>query len=48
MSAQVTETVEVVGAAEAVQTSTSGNYGNVLTEKIIKDMPIVGLVDGIR
>ena len=39
---QVTETVEVVGAAEAVQTSTSGNYGNVLTEKIIKDMPIVG------
>ena len=32
----------MVGAAEAVQTSTSGNYGNVLTEKIIKDMPIVG------
>jgi hypothetical protein len=39
---QVTETVEVVGAAEAVQTSTSGNYGNVLTEKAIKDLPLVG------
>jgi hypothetical protein len=39
---QVTETVEVVGAAEVVQTSTSGNYGNVLTEKILRDMPIVG------
>ena len=30
---QVTETVEVLGAAETVQTSTSGNYGNVLTER---------------
>ena len=38
----VTETVEVSGAAEVVQTSTSGNYGNVLTEKILRDMPIVG------
>ena len=39
---QVTETVEVLGAAETVQTSTSGNYGNVLTEQLIKDLPIVG------
>jgi hypothetical protein len=39
---QLTETVEVSGAAELVQTSTSGNYGNVLTEKILRDMPIVG------
>jgi len=39
---QQADTVEVVGAAETVQTSTSGNYGNVLTEQIIKDMPIVG------
>ncbi len=39
---QVTETVEVVGAAETVQTSTSGNYGNVLTEQLIRDLPIVG------
>lgn len=38
----VTETVEVVGGAEVVQTSTSGNYGNVLTEKLIRDLPIVG------
>jgi hypothetical protein len=40
---QLTETVEVVGTAELVQTSTSGNYGNVLTERLIRDMPIVGL-----
>jgi len=39
---QVTETVEVVGAAETVQTSTTGNYGNVLTEQLIRDLPIVG------
>jgi hypothetical protein len=38
----VTETVEVSGAYEAVQTSTSGNMGNLLEEKIIKDLPIVG------
>jgi hypothetical protein len=38
----VTETVEVSGASEMVQTSTSGNYGNVLTDKIIADLPIVG------
>jgi hypothetical protein len=38
----VTETVEVSGASEVVQTSTSGNYGNILTDKIIQDLPIVG------
>jgi hypothetical protein len=38
----ITETVEVSGASEVVQTSTSGNYGNVLTEKVITDLPIVG------
>jgi hypothetical protein len=38
----VTETVEVSGASEVVQTSTSGNYGNVLTDKVITDLPIVG------
>ncbi|OYW09828.1 MAG: hypothetical protein B7X34_05925 [Acidobacteriia bacterium 12-62-4] len=38
----VTETVEVSGAYQAVQTSTSGNMGNLLEEKIIKDLPIVG------
>ncbi|MEO7142181.1 MAG: TonB-dependent receptor, partial [Bryobacteraceae bacterium] len=38
----VTESVEVSGAAEAVETSSSGNLGNVLEEKAIKDLPIVG------
>jgi hypothetical protein len=38
----VSDTIEVSGAADVVQTSTSGNYGNVLTEKILRDMPIVG------
>ena len=40
---QVTETVEVSGAYEAVQTSTSGNFGNLFTQQAIADMPIVGL-----
>lgn len=38
----VSEAVEVSGAYQAVQTSTSGNMGNLLEEKIIKDLPIVG------
>jgi len=38
----VTETIEVSGAAELVQTSTSGNHGQVLEERTIKDLPIVG------
>src|SRR5258708_12014243 len=38
----VTETIEVSGAADAVQTSSSGNLGNVIDEKTIKDLPIVG------
>ncbi len=38
----VTESVEVSGAYEQVQTSTSGNIGNVFSEQIIKDLPIVG------
>lgn len=38
----ITELVEVVASAESVQTSTSGNFGNLLPEKTIKDMPIVG------
>ncbi|HYP09414.1 MAG TPA: TonB-dependent receptor, partial [Bryobacteraceae bacterium] len=39
---QVTEQVQVSAVAELVQTSTSGNIGNVLNEKTIKDMPIIG------
>ncbi|MBI1788715.1 MAG: TonB-dependent receptor [Acidobacteria bacterium] len=38
----VTESVEVSGAYEAVQTSTSGNYGNLFSEQVIRDLPIVG------
>ena len=38
----VTESVEVSGAAQSVQTSSSANIGNVIEEKTIKDLPIVG------
>ncbi len=36
------EVVDVMASAEAVQTSTSGNYGNLFSETVIKDLPIVG------
>jgi len=36
------ESIEVSGAAEAVQTSTSGNYGNLYSDRVIRDLPIVG------
>ncbi|HEY3442137.1 MAG TPA: carboxypeptidase regulatory-like domain-containing protein [Paludibaculum sp.] len=36
------EVVEVAAQAEVVQTSISGNYGNVFNENLIKDLPIVG------
>ena len=39
---QVTETVEVAGTYETVQTSTSGNFGNVFAGDVIRDLPIVG------
>lgn len=39
----VTEVVEVSGSAEIVQTSTSGNFGNLFTETVIRDLPIVGV-----
>ncbi len=38
----VSEVLNVAGAAETVQTSTSANFGNVIEEKTIKDLPIVG------
>jgi hypothetical protein len=38
----VTESIEVSGAYEQVQTSTSGNIGNLFSERVIKDLPIVG------
>src|ERR1044072_248921 len=38
----VSETVTVTGAAEAVQTSTSGNLGSTIEQKALEDLPIVG------
>ncbi len=38
----VTQRVEVSGATEQVQTSTSGNVGNLLPGQEIRDLPIVG------
>ena len=39
---ELTQSVEVSGSAELVQTSTSGNFGNLLTGQEIRDLPIVG------
>jgi hypothetical protein len=36
------DVIEVSETTEAVQTSTSANIGNVISEKTIKDLPIVG------
>jgi hypothetical protein len=36
------DTVEVSSAVENVQTSTSGNYGNLISSQAVKDLPIVG------
>jgi hypothetical protein len=36
------ETVEVSGTAEAVQTSTSGNIGNLVDQVTVQNLPIVG------
>ncbi len=38
----VSESIQVSGTAEQVQTSTSGNIGNVLTGRSIRELPIVG------
>src|SRR5947209_1580566 len=38
----IVDSVEVQSQAEAVQTSTSGNYGNVISGAAVKDLPIVG------
>ncbi len=38
----VSESIEVTDAAQAVQTSSSANIGNIIEEKTIKDLPIVG------
>ncbi len=36
------ETVEVTSAAEVVQTSTSGNFGSLVEQRVLQDLPIVG------
>ena len=38
----VSDSIEVTGAAQSVQTSSSANIGNIIEEKTIKDLPIVG------
>ena len=38
----LTQQVEVTATAELVQTSTPGNFGNLITGREIRDMPIVG------
>ncbi len=38
----LTDKVEVQAATETVQTSTSGNYGNLVTSMAVMDLPIVG------
>jgi Carboxypeptidase regulatory-like domain/TonB-dependent Receptor Plug Domain len=38
----VVDTVEVTSAVETVQTSSSGNYGNLISGQAVKDLPIVG------
>ncbi len=38
----VAESVEVTASALEIQTSTSGNFGNLLSERILKDLPLVG------
>ena len=39
---QLTEQVTVESSMEAVQTSTSGNYGNLFEGDVMRDLPIVG------
>jgi Carboxypeptidase regulatory-like domain/TonB-dependent Receptor Plug Domain len=39
------ETVEVSGSVELVQTSTSGNFGSTIDQRVLQDLPIVGTRD---
>jgi hypothetical protein len=38
----ITDKVEVQASSEVVQTSTSGNYGNLVSQEAVMDLPIVG------
>jgi hypothetical protein len=40
---QIAEAVEVTATAELVQTSTSGNFGNLVNQQAIQNLPIVGV-----
>ncbi|MBI3649491.1 MAG: TonB-dependent receptor [Acidobacteria bacterium] len=40
---QVAEVVEVRGSAELVQTSSSGNFGTIVEQRIVDRLPIVGV-----
>ena len=40
---QVAEIVEVRGGAETVQTSSSGNFGTIVEQRIVERLPIVGV-----
>ena len=39
------DAVEVSGSAELVQTSTSGNFGSLVEQRVLMDLPIVGTRD---
>jgi hypothetical protein len=39
---QVSEVVQVTAAQQAVQTSTSGNFGTTIEERALNDLPVVG------
>ncbi|MBM3791062.1 MAG: hypothetical protein FJW35_12040, partial [Acidobacteria bacterium] len=39
---EASETVTVTGAYEIVQTSTSGNIGSIIEQRVLQDLPIVG------
>jgi hypothetical protein len=40
---QVAETVEVRGGAELVQTSSSGNFGTIVEQRLVERLPVVGV-----
>ncbi|HEX8458890.1 MAG TPA: TonB-dependent receptor [Pyrinomonadaceae bacterium] len=39
----ITDVVQVVGSAELVQTSSSGNFGNTVEQRTLESLPIVGV-----
>lgn len=39
---EVSQVVQVTAAAQSVQTSTSGNFGNLVNQRAVQELPIVG------